>query len=286
MDTKAHYTIVGLMVVALLGAIIAVVVWLSVGLDRPVYNTFLVYMDQSVSGLSVEAPVRFNGVTVGYVQDMNLNPKNAQEVVVTLAIKEGAPITTSTIATLTAQGITGIAYIDLSAKTPNAPLVKTRDSPPYPVIPAEPSLLLQLSSLVKDASAQFQGVSTSVQSVLDAENQANIRQILINLNAITQSLAANQVQFNNIVQSTHQLLSNTAVASQQFPELIQNLNKSAISLNQAAGMARAGMVPALSLLNHLDTISGNVEVFSEELKDNPAILVRGKAEGPLGPGEE
>ncbi len=285
MNTKAHYTIVGLMVVILGAAIIAAVVWLSVGWDRPVYNTFLVYMDQSVSGLNIEAPVRYNGVTVGYVKAMDLNPKNAQEVVVTLQIKEGAPITTSTIATLTSQGITGIAYIDLSAKTPNAPLLKTRAYPPYPVIPAEPSLMVQLSSLVKDASVQFHGVSESVQTVLDAQNAANIKQILVNLSSLTQSLAANQAQLNSIIQSSAQTMQNTAVASQQFPELIKNLNQSAISLNQAAGLARAGMIPAVSLLNHLDAISGNVEVFSEELKDNPAILVRGKAEGPLGPGE-
>ncbi len=286
MDTKAHYTIVGLMVVILGAAIAAAIFWLTVGLDRPVYNTFLVYMDQSVSGLSVEAPVRYNGVTVGYVKTMDLNPKNAQEVIVSLEIKEGAPITTSTIATLTSQGITGIAYIDLSAKTANAPLLKTREDPPFPVIPTEPSLLVQLSSLVKDASVQFHGVSTSVQTVLDAENAANIRQILINLNAVTKNLAANEAQFNQMVQSSAQLMSNAAVASAQLPDLVKNLNQSAMSLNQAAGLARAGMIPAVSLLNHLDTISGNIEVFSEELKENPAILLRGKAEGPLGPGEK
>ncbi len=286
MDTKAHYTMVGLMVVFLGAAIIAAIVWLSVGWDRPVYNTFLVYMDQSVSGLSIEAPVRFNGVTVGYVQSMDLNPTNPQEVVVSLQIKEGAPITTSTVATLTAQGITGIAYIDLSAKTPNAPLVKTRERPPYPVIPSEPSLMVQLSSLVKDASVQFHGVSTSVQEVLDAQNVQNIKQILVSLNTITQNLAQNEVQFNQMIQSTNRLLANAAVASQQWPQLTNNLNETVMSLNQAAGLARAGMIPAVSLLNHLDTISGNVEVFSAELKNNPAILVRGKANGPLGPGED
>ena len=286
MDTKAHYTIVGLMVVILGAALAAAIVWLSVGLDRPVYNTFLVYMDQSVSGLSIEAPVRYNGVTVGYVRSLDLNPTNAQEVIVTLAIKAGSPITTSTIATLTSQGVTGIAYIDLSAKTPNAPLVKTRSDPPYPIIPAVPSLMVQLSSIVKDASMQFQGVSHSVQSVLDAQNSENIKQILINLNVVTQNLAANEAQFNQMIQSSAKLINNASVASQQLPELVKNLNQSAISLNQAAGLARTGMIPAVSLLNHLDTISGNVEVFSEELKNNPAILVRGKAEGPLGPGEE
>ena len=285
MDTKAHYTLVGLMVVILGAALTAAIVWLSVGWDRPVYNTFLVYMDQSVSGLNVEAPVRYNGVTVGYVTALDLNPKNAQEVIVTLAIKVGSPITTSTVATLTSQGVTGIAYIDLSAKTPNAPLLKTRDSPPFPVIPSVPSLMVQLSSIVKDASMQFQGVSHSVQSVLDEQNAQNVKQILINLSEITQNLAANEAQFNQMIQSSTRLINNAAVASQQLPELVKNLNQSAISLNQAAGLARTGMIPAVSLLNHLDTISGNVEVFSEELKDNPAILVRGKAEGPLGPGE-
>jgi phospholipid/cholesterol/gamma-HCH transport system substrate-binding protein len=264
MDTKAHYTVVGLVVVILGAALAATIVWLSVGLDRPVYNTFAVYTNQSVSGLSVEAPVRFNGVNVGYVKDISLNPENAQQVVLTLQVKTTTPITTSTVATLDSQGITGIDYIALRAKTANAPLMQIHNEPPYPSIPAEPSLLVQLSSLLKDTSSEFKGVSGSIQNVLDAENAENIKEILTHLNLITGNLAQNEAALES---------------------LIQNANQAAIQLNQATAMAREGMIPAISMINHLNTISGNLEVFSENVKENPSILVRGQTRGPLGPGE-
>jgi phospholipid/cholesterol/gamma-HCH transport system substrate-binding protein len=278
MDTKAHYTLIGILVVMMTAALITGILWLSVGLNQPTYNTFLVNMDQSITGLNQEAPVKFNGVSVGYVKDMALNPKNPQQVILTLQIEEGTPITTSTVATLAPQGITGLVFINLSATTPNAPLVKIRDNPPYPFIPSQPSLLLQLSSLVKDASSEFQGISTSVQNVLNAQNAENLQQILINLKEISGNLATN----SNAITA---ILNNTAEASAAFPQVMTNFDQSMINLNQTTTLAKEAIVPAVRVINNLDTITGNLDSFSADLKENPAILIRGKAEMPLGPGE-
>ena len=285
MDTKAHYTLIGLIVVILFSGIVTTALWLSVGLDRPVYNTFLVYMDQSITGLNQEAAVKYNGVTVGYVQSMALNPKNPQEVILDLQIKEGTPITTSTVATLTPQGVTGLAFIGLSANTPNAPLVKPHQSPPYPIIPSEPSLLVQISTILKDASTQFQGISTSIQNILSPENAKSIQSILVNLDRTTQNLATNSTKLNKIMSQVDVIAHNTAKASENFPATMQNINQSIRNLNQTSNLAKQAMIPGVRLLNHLDSISGNLEVFSNELKQNPAILIRGKAVSNLGPGE-
>lgn len=285
MDTKAHYTVVGLIVVLLLAGLIAAIIWMSIGLNRPTYNTFLIYMDQSVVGLNNEAPVKFNGVEVGYVKKMVLNPKNPQEVVVDLQIKEGTPVTTSTVATLAPQGITGMAYISLSAKTPNAPLMKVSNTPPFPIIPTEPSLFVQLSSLFKDTSADISNMSNSVQNILDAQNAANFKQILVSLKAITQNIAANTAEINETLRNTSVILANTATASEQFPMMTQSLKESVENVNEATDLVKQAMIPAVQLLNHLNTISGNVELFSNDIKQNPAVLLRGKANNNLGPGE-
>ncbi len=285
MDTKAHYTLVGLCVVLLGAALVTCILWLSVGLDRPTYHTFLIDMHQSVTGLNTEAPVKFNGVTVGYVKSMELNVNNPQEVIVDVDIRDGTPITTSTVATLAPQGVTGIVFVSLSANTPNAPLVKVKDEPPYPIIPSEPSILVQLSSLLKDASSQVQGMSSSVQSMLDAQNAANFKQLLINLNAITQNIANNTTVLNQVLTETEMTMRNTAVSSQQFPILMTSLTASVQNLNEATSLAKQGMIPAVQFMNRLDTIAGNVEAFSYDVKQNPAVLVRGKQPGRAGPGE-
>lgn len=285
MDTNARYTVVGLVVVSLILALVLGIVWLTVGLDRPQYHIYQVYMDQSVTGLNQEAPVKFNGVTVGYVKSMDLNPENPQEVIVDLEIKDGAPITTSTVATLAPQGITGIAFIALSAQTPNAPLLKPRANPPYPRIPSQPSLFVQISSLLKDASGQFQGMSHSVQTILDAENAENIKQILIHLNVATGELANSMGQLNDMVQSTQVILKNTAAASQNFTPLVNSLNQSAGNLSQASNMMKQGMLPTMDLISHLNDVSANLTGLTSTLKRNPSILVRGQQPLPLGPGE-
>src|SRR3990167_10024623 len=113
MDTKVNYTIVGLFVI-LVGAIaVLLFLWLTSLKHRDVYDTYIVYMHEEVSGLNAQSAVRYNGVKVGYVESIRLNPKDPQQVVLTLKIKQGTPITTSTIATLKSEGITGVDYVGL-----------------------------------------------------------------------------------------------------------------------------------------------------------------------------
>ncbi len=272
------------MFILVIGLVVGIL-WINIGLNRPVYNTFLTYMDQSITGLNEQAPVKYNGVSVGYVQGMALNPENPQQVIVTMEIKSGTPVTTSTVATLAPQGITGLVFVSLSAQTPNAPLVKVRDKPPYPIIPSTPSLLVQLSSLFKDTSLQMAGISNAVQNVLSTENAANMRTILINLNTLTTSLAANTENMNEMIHETQTVLKNAATASAAFPEITAGLNQSITNLNQATTLAKEGMLPAVRLVQQLETISSNIVSFSSDIKQNPAILLRGKAENNLGPGE-
>lgn len=264
MDTKAHYTLVGLIVVGLGMMIIIVSLWLSLGLTRPSYNLFTVYMNQSVTGLSETSPVKYNGVTVGSVTQLDLNPQNAQQVILTLKIQKNTPVTTATLATLTPQGITGIAYIDLSSKTANAPLLKIHNHPPYPVIPSGPSIFLQLNSLIKESSASFSGVSQSLQQVLDAQNRKNIKEILINLNQITKNMADNSASLKQITSDTQVLMHNAAITS---------------------GQLREGVAPTLQAINHFNQVALTLEKLSSELERNPALLVRGRAPGAKGPGE-
>ncbi len=51
MEAKTNYTIVGLVVMILVGALIAARLWLSVGFEQKKYNTYVVHMREAVSGL-------------------------------------------------------------------------------------------------------------------------------------------------------------------------------------------------------------------------------------------
>ena len=78
METRAPYALIGLFVLAVIGAVFGFVYWLhnSGGLgERAVYR---VRFENTVSGLLTGAAVLFNGIRVGEVTDLGLNPDDPQ----------------------------------------------------------------------------------------------------------------------------------------------------------------------------------------------------------------
>ena len=72
MDSKVNNTLVGLFVIILSIALVASILWLSVSTDNKYYNTYQIYMQESVSGLNRQAAVKYRGVEVGTVRDIAL----------------------------------------------------------------------------------------------------------------------------------------------------------------------------------------------------------------------
>lgn len=293
MDTKVNYTIVGIFVVVLSIAFAITALWLTTKHGTGQYDRYIVIMNEAVSGLNIRSPVKFNGVQVGSIEAINLNPKNPQQVQLLVQIRTGTPITTSTVATLMAQGITGITYLGLKALTPDAPPLVSIPGQPYPVIRSVPSLLVELDTLLRDVTADLTRLSQSFQRVFDQENIANFKSTLTNLTKVSQALATNSQSIGESVRNLNVLLKNSSRASEQFPQTMANINKMASNVGQAGSSAKTviqnisdQMVPnATRILNRLNAITENLQQFSNELQQNPSVLIRGKAAAPKGPGE-
>ena len=118
METKVNLTVVGLFVLVLGAAGIAAVLWLGSGrLSQKQYGTYLAYFTESVSGLNLHAPVRSRGVAVGSVREISLDPANPERVRLVLEVEQGTPVKEDSVAILGVQGLTGLAYVELSGGT-------------------------------------------------------------------------------------------------------------------------------------------------------------------------
>lgn len=77
METKVNYAVVGLFVLVLGTALVAAVLWLaSGGMMQKKYDLYQAVEDESVAGLNLNAPVKYNGVDVGKVKTISLEPGN------------------------------------------------------------------------------------------------------------------------------------------------------------------------------------------------------------------
>lgn len=308
MDTKANYTVVGIFVIALGVMLVIFIMWLTSLQHREVYDVYIVYMHEEVSGLGPQGPVRYNGVKVGYVDSIWLNPQDAQQVVLKLKVRHGTPVTTSTVATLMSEGITGIAYVGLKALTSQAPPLRAKPGEKYPIIPSEPSLLLKLSTALEDVTKTIKSLTDSVNKVFSDSNRQAISASLENIATVTKTVANNSKNIDSSLQSMSKLLDNGEKASQRLPVVMQELESTLAAFKQlAVNFSAAGrnvsitardtrtamqnvsqqLVPsAQQLFDQLNTVAGNLQQISSQLQRNPSILVRGQNPPLPGPGEK
>lgn len=259
MESRVNYTLVGLFVL-LLGAMgIIIPLWLTSGLNQQQYRTYETYMNEAVDGLSVGSTVNYNGVIVGQVKQIKLNPKNTEQVILYLDIKSDTPITTNTTAVLQSQGLTGVAYVGLRGGVlDNAKPLVVLPGELYPRIKALPSIRVRLDTALTNLTNNLYTLSKQLDALVSPENTKAFGQILKNVNQLTSQLALHGDSMGKSLDSLNKLLRELSQTSQDFPDSAQSLQ----------------------------SVLSNLQSLSEELKQNPSVIVRGKPPRELGPGEK
>ena len=307
MSEKVNYTLVGLFVVIFMFVSVLLFFWMHYKSGRTVYDTYVLYIHDDVTGLAVQSPVRYTGVPVGYVQSIELDKNNPQLVKIFLQIKQDAPILTSTVATLSVQGITGSAYVALDAKTDNAPKLKTKPGEQYPIIQSKPSLLNKITNALPEVADNVQTLTQSINEVLSKSNQAALSQILVNVENFTSTLSSTSPDINKILNSLNTTMANAEKSSKQLPELINKttqtmkdinqtvneIQKASVSFKNVLGSAQLlisnttqQLLPTTStLVVRLNSLSLSLQQFANELNRNPSVLIRGRQQSLPGPGE-
>ena len=308
MDSKVNFAAVGAFVIGLGAVLVAAILWLAAGgeLHHKV-DLYRAVSDESVAGLNINAPVKYRGVDVGKVKDIHLVPKNPQQVQLTFAIERGTPVKTDTVATLSTQGLTGIAYVELSGGSTTAPLlVSTVDGEP-PLIMTKPSLNARLEQVLTRVLGSVDKTSHALDGVFTEQNKQALSAALTNIAAITQTVADRKGSIDLALRNADKTMANAAVVSARMDATLARIDKAADSFDAmsrkvdktAAGAGEtvtavgsdlqhlSGDVgPQLeTLMTELSTLSGSLRRLSEQTERNPKSLVFGKTPVPKGPGE-
>ena len=196
METKANYLVIGGFVLGVLALAFIFVFWMT-NLAGGGKRYFIVF-DGSVAGLTTGSSVGFNGIKVGEVQSLQLDPADARKVQVLISVHADTPVRQNSHANMQSLGLTGGTGIQISAGTPDSPfLVATADNP-IPVIPADRgggqglfdaapavmnnanALLLRLNDLVAKTRISIHKTLTNVETVTTmlAERKDDIAQTI------------------------------------------------------------------------------------------------------------
>ncbi|MDD3579644.1 MAG: MlaD family protein [Desulfobacca sp.] len=294
MARKTSKFLVGLFVI--IGVLIGMIAIIWVGATRyfQTGDTYVTYLDESVQGLQKDSTVRYRGVEVGRVEEIEVAPDN-RLIAVVMKIDLEDNLTHNTVAQLSAAGITGIMYIDLDRRKPgDTDLSPQIDFPSeYPIIPSRPSEKEKILSGIEEIVNKLKQVDTKgisdqiIASTKEMENFLNgeqMQKILARVESAANNLDELSAQVKQVVARGRldQVLVGVDKTLKSATAVLNNAEKQLTEMKLAETVKETRRIARdLEGTNrNLRRASENLEMLMERLSNRPSDLLFGKPPTP------
>jgi phospholipid/cholesterol/gamma-HCH transport system substrate-binding protein len=188
METRANYVAVGAFVLSLLLGLVIALLWLTGAQYAQEYAYYQTYFTGSVSGLGKGTVVRYNGIEVGRVSQLDFDPNDPKKVRVVMQIDPTLQLHADSVASIASQGLTGGSYVEIDGGTKQAPILRPHFWGEYPTIKSKPSAFQQLEQSAPQLVVKLNHAADQLNDVLNEKNRKAINQILSKLDAILGNL--------------------------------------------------------------------------------------------------
>ena len=189
MEIRARYTLIGSFTLAVIAAGFLFVYWLN-GSGTLRYGTrYQIRFENTVSGLLPGSAVLFNGVRVGEVTALALNPDQPRQVTATIAVNSGTPVRTDTKVNVELQGLMGSPAVSLTGGTSSTPPAAGPNG--LPTLVADPDAGQSMTGAARDALRHVDALVT--------DNSAPLRSLITNLASFADALGRNSTHVDGIV---------------------------------------------------------------------------------------
>ncbi len=260
METRAHYVLIGAIVLSAVAFAFLFILWL--GQSQREYDEYDIIFTERVSGLSVGAAVRFNGIQKGEVDTLKIDPDNPSIVIARVRVEKDTPVKEDTTAELEPVGFTGLTIIQLVGGSADAPLLKEISDDRVPQIPADMSGLGAFLEGSGDVLAQ-------AQRLLSDENIAGVGDIITNVETLTGAFADNEDEIvatlNNINKITADLAEVTSkldAAATGLQQIMENDAPEAVKDAEALLVESRALVA--DLRGVVDENRASLRIFADQ----------------------
>ena len=304
MENRLSYILVGAFIFVLLIGGVFSILWLGHYSDEGTFKFYKIATKESVSGLNEKAPVKLQGVQIGDVRSISINPYNAEEVLVTIRVQDDAPIKQDTYAVIEAQGITGLSFIQLQGGTNEAKALKTSNKwEEYGIIYSRPSTFSRLDKTITSLSTKAEMIFERAESVMSEKNVKNLEIIIENSAKIAEStnktlanIEAHNKEINQLLQEATNAavgiknmsyaltsaIDNTGIVTMtNIKEAAQSVKTVMNALNQKVDkgsfdvdiLVKENLMPLQKTLQDLQMLSNETKDLVSNLKDSPSDLL-------------
>lgn len=218
---------------------------------------FINFKDISVNGLFVGSPVKYQGVEIGKVMRIHVNPKDLNSILVDTKIRKGFPVKKDMTATLMYTGITGLKFVELSGGENASENLGPR---------GEIRTGRGLGEKAEDIVSNIDSAVKSINFLLSPDNQKKISLFLENAEKSSEILSSVLENKRDNLESS---ITNIEKASVDFGKVTGNLFEISDNLNKLTERLEAESEGALTNLSkrfsdeEMGKVLQNLEAFIE-----------------------
>ena len=299
METKANHVLIGLftIIVSLLTVFFAL--WAANYNSNKNWDEYEVIFKEAVTGLGNGGIVQYNGINVGEVRRLRLDPQDPRKVIARIRLEADTPVKIDTKAKLAFIGLTGVAQIQLSGGLPESPRLLPTPEHPIPIIATQPSALQNLSAAADD-------IVERIRTILSDENVARISGTLDDIHQISGTIAGQKQDIAALLKNLREVtvqLNTTLVKAQgsidkidnnvvdKLPEIMKKLDATLAQLEGASKNANSmlgdnreaissftqnGLGQVGPTLTELRTLVRELRRVTSRLDRNPGGYVTGR----------
>lgn len=235
MENRANYILVGSFVLLIVLGLFGFVIWLAkLEVDRE-FARYTIYFDGSVSGLSTASSVLYNGIPVGTVESIRIDPRNPQRVRVVVDIATDTPVKKDSVAELQAQGITGVSLVALTGGSATSPaLTEVPPGERYPVIDSRPSQFQRLFQGAPDLIARGVELLEQTKRLVNDDNIKALSAIIGDVQTLSGELAGRAGDLGSILGNVQETSDEMKKAAVSLNTLVQTLDARVDTLSESA----------------------------------------------------
>lgn len=299
METRANFVLIGAFTLLVALGLLGFGLWAAKFSSDRNWQQYQVVFSEAVTGLSVGSPVQYNGIAVGSITDLALDPDDPRKVIAQLRLNASTPVKTDTQAKLAISSLTGPPIIQLTGGSPQAARLVDSTTEAIPRIAAAPSALQNISDTANR-------IVERMDQILSDANVASITATLQHLETISGGMASRDEGTQALLLSARDAArklettldtTNAAIGRldqnlvQQLPPILDKLDATLTKLDAAAGNAEGilgenraainsfandGLGQLGPTLTELRGLIGDLRQVTERVEHSPAGYLMGR----------
>ncbi|WP_299616258.1 MlaD family protein [Pelagibius sp.] len=249
METRANYIMVGSFVLLLAFGLLGFVLWLAKFQFEQEFARYDIVFESAVTGVKEGSAVRYQGVRVGEVIGVDLDPDRPTAIRVRIEVEKRTPVRADSEATLELEGLTGGRYVLLSGGSPEADELEPPEGRRFAEIPPGTSSFEEVLEGAPEVLENVNLLLRRAQALLSDHNLKNIEELIANLTTVTGAFAKNS---DNI----DALIADAALTMENLREATGSLEVMAASLE---GNVQRLTDRADSTLTTFESMAGTID---------------------------